>query len=936
MFRTSLACLVALGLPAFAQEKAPELFPPDAATLQRIESKLRELREAIEAVPPVTELPNVSLRADVEVYAKAAEWIVRHNEWLTKDSVKQTLAVLDAGLERAKHAKDRKTPWRDVRNKPIVRGYYSHLDGSVQPFSVTLPEGYGTENRSWRMDVVLHGRDATLTEVKFIAQREAAKPAAKRNDYVVVEPYGRGNNAYRWAGEVDVKEVGFARGSPARGHIDINKCVLRGFSMGGAGTWHIGLHHPFGWSVIGPGAGFTTTRGYVKNLPTPLPDYQEKCLRIYDAVGYAENAFHLPVVAYSGANDPQKAAADNIEAALKGFKERVSFTHVVAPSLEHKLPPEWQAKLETEYQKHLAKGWDRKPDHVRFVTYTPRYFDFEQGEVVAQERQYEKTIFESFKEGNKLRVKTVNVRAFLWTARPPAVIEIDGQPVKWAFFKDENGFEEPPLFVKENGQWVARDCEKWTERSVKHATSVRHSHGPIDDAFLNWFIVNAPSADPWHVATGAHHTASLDRFAREWSKYFRGDLKRYELKPTDLAPAPNLVLFGDPQSNLLIAKVLPQLPITWTKERLVVNGVTYDAATHVPVLIYPNPFFRSRYVVINSGHTFREADLKGTNALLYPRLGDWAVLKVAPTEKDPAAAEVVAAGLFDEFWQFPSFKAEGAKLDKLWGDGEFTEGPTPAPDGSIYFSDIGNRVMRFDPKTGKTTAVRDPGGRTNGLKFDAKGRLVACEGANTGGGRRISVTEKDGTVKTLADKFDGKRFNSPNDLTIDAKGRIYFTDPRYVGDEPRELDHESVYRVDPDGTVTRVISDVTKPNGIVLSPDGKTLYLSEHHPNGPRQLRAYPLKEDGTAGAGKVLHDFGQDRGIDGMTVAADGTIVATAGAKETAGIHFFSPDGKKVGFLPTPEDPNNCCFAGPKSKTLYITAGKSLYRVDLTLTAPK
>src|SRR5881628_3668012 len=143
-----------------------------------------------------------------------------------------------------------------------------------------------------------------------------------------------------------------------------------------------------------------------------------------------------------------------------------------------------------------------------------------------------------------------------------------------------------------------------------------------------------------------------------------------------------------------------------------------------------------------------------------------------------------------------------AQFEKLWSDGEFTEGPAEGPDGCVYFSDIGNRIMKFDPKTGKTTSSRDPSGRSNGLKFDSSGRLIACEGANTGGGRRISVTEKDGTVKTLADKFDGKLFNSPNDLTIDAKGRIYFSDPRYVGDEKRELDHESVYRVDPDGTVT--------------------------------------------------------------------------------------------------------------------------------------
>src|SRR6476469_8874961 len=120
------------------------------------------------------------------------------------------------------------------------------------------------------------------------------------------------------------------------------------------------------------------------------------------------------------------------------------------------------------------------------------------------------------------------------------------------------------------------------------------------------------------------------------------------------------------------------------------------------------------------------------------------------------------------------FAAPGAKLEVLWSEGAFTEGPAPGPDGMIYFSDIGNRVMRFDPTTGKTTTYREPSGRANGLKFDAAGRLVACEGANTGGNRRISVTAPDGTVKALADRWDGKRFNSPNDLTIDAKGRVYF------------------------------------------------------------------------------------------------------------------------------------------------------------------
>ena len=294
-----------------------------------------------------------------------------------------------------------------------------------------------------------------------------------------------------------------------------------------------------------------------------------------------------------------------------------------------------------------------------------------------------------------------------------------------------------------------------------------------------------------------------------------------------------------------------------------------------------------------------------------------------------AFALLLAAGAEDK-----SFVAPDAKLEKLWSEGAFTEGPVEGPDGCVYFSDIGNRIMKFDPKRGKTVAFRDPGGRTNGLKFDAQGRLIACEGANSGGGRRISITEKDGTVKPLATGFEGKTFNSPNDLTLDSKGRIYFSDPRYVGGEKRDLDHESVYRIDPDGTLTRVIADAMKPNGLVISPDGQTLYVSDYatDPKGSRALVAYPLNADGSVGKRKVLYDFGKERGIDGMTVASDGTIVATAGNKAAAGIYFFSPTGKKLGFLPTPEDPNNCCFGGPDKHTLYVTAGKSLYRVKLTL----
>jgi gluconolactonase len=244
--------------------------------------------------------------------------------------------------------------------------------------------------------------------------------------------------------------------------------------------------------------------------------------------------------------------------------------------------------------------------------------------------------------------------------------------------------------------------------------------------------------------------------------------------------------------------------------------------------------------------------------------------------------------------------------------------------------------MKYDPATGQVTEYRNPSGRSNGMVLDARGRLIVAEGANTGGNRQITATDlTTGKVEVLADRYQGKKFNSPNDVAIDSSGRIYFSDPRYVGNEPRELDFEAVFRVDPDGKVTRLLTGAHKPNGLVVSPDNKTLYVADN--GGKRRvLLACPLDKDGTATEGRVLYDFGDGRGIDGMTVTRDGLIVATAGKDEKSGIWVFSPDGKLQGIIPTPEAPANCEFGGENASTLYIMAGVSLYRVQTTMSGYK
>ncbi len=267
-------------------------------------------------------------------------------------------------------------------------------------------------------------------------------------------------------------------------------------------------------------------------------------------------------------------------------------------------------------------------------------------------------------------------------------------------------------------------------------------------------------------------------------------------------------------------------------------------------------------------------------------------------------------------------------VEKLWDRGTFTEGGATAADGSIFFSDIGDRIMRFNPSTGETTVYRQPSGRANGLIMDSKGRLIVAEGANSGGGRRISITDTDGECRTLADRFEGKRFNSPNDVAVDEKGRVYFSDPRYVGDEPRELDFEGVFRVDPDGRVVHLETTAKKPNGLAVSPDGKILYVADNGPD-RRALLAVDLDADGNASNPKVLIDFGKEPGIDGLTVTTDGRIVAAV----PQGVAVFAADGKKLALIRTPEPAANVEFGGDDAQTLYIMAGKSLYRIPTNMT---
>ena len=308
-----------------------------------------------------------------------------------------------------------------------------------------------------------------------------------------------------------------------------------------------------------------------------------------------------------------------------------------------------------------------------------------------------------------------------------------------------------------------------------------------------------------------------------------------------------------------------------------------------------------------------------------------------------------------------------AKLEKLFAGTVLTEGVAAAPDGMVYFSEItfshqsrnakgeiqAGHIWQFDPATGQTKVFRSPSGMSNGIKFDARGNMIVAEGADYGGRRVIRTDMKTGLSWIIAGLYEGRPFNSPNDVTIDERGRIYFSDPRYMGHEPLDQPLVGVYRIDRDGSIQRVITDAGKPNGVCVAPDQKTLYVvsNDNGATGFERLRrrrsagrssnrcctkdawallAYDLHDDGTATFRRTLVEYNPYDGPDGLICDRDGNLYVAVRAENRPGICVYSPEGKELAYLKT-EVPTNVGFGrGRDSKTLYITAGKCLYRIHL------
>ena len=488
----SLAVLMSCS-PA-AEEQEPEAYAIPASDSEALLQGLTEFEQQAEAVRIRA---NAGLFADAAVYGKAVAWALRHpEEFYTADYTKNAYQALEVAKQRLTALAGGITPW--TRDKGyVVRAYRSRVDGSLQPYGLLIPESYNGEPT--RLDVWLHGRGGTLTEISFIAAHDPAFPhddalsVPGSQDYIQLDVFGRTNNAYRWAGETDIYE---ALADVRRNYnIDPDRITLRGFSMGGAGAWHVGLHNPSQWAAVEAGAGFNETLIYAKQAD--LPAYQAAALTIYDVYRYALNALNVPTVGYGGEIDPQLQASVNVREQLQ--REGFAFTEgqfrwttgdlkalfLIGPQTEHRWHPESKAESSAFIDANLPRT---VPDHVRFVTYTTAYPDAHWVRIEGLDSHYERVEIDAQRSPSGVVVKTANVRSFSLTTSN-RTYEIDCQAI--------SGAGANPSFVKSNGRW---SVGKLAGRQKRPGLQ-----GPIDDAFKEAFLVVRPTGNA--LAPAAHAAA---------------------------------------------------------------------------------------------------------------------------------------------------------------------------------------------------------------------------------------------------------------------------------------------------------------------------------------------------------------------------------------------------------------------------------------------
>jgi len=622
----------------------------------KLEAGLAEFKALIDALRQKDEKSR-DLLPDVEIFYRAVHDGLVYKEFLEAKEIDQAFDLLEQGKKRAADLADGKAPWT-TQTGLVVRGFVSRLDNSVQPYGLHIPESYTfTGAVRYRADFWFHGRNEVLTEGNFLvlkmSKRDQIEVYAPR-DTIVVYPYARYCTASKFAGEVDSLEA--MAEAQRRYRIDGERISVRGFSMGGAATWHFAVHYADRWFAANPGAGFSETPRFLdvfqgeKLSPTP---WQKKLWNMYDCDKWASNLSQCPTVAYSGEIDKQKQAADVMLEALAA--RGIELVHIIAPKTAHKVVLPQAKEVEDRMEALARDGRRRVPRDIAFETYTLKYNHMNWVIVDGMAEHWTRAaVNASIAGSSQIAAKTVNVTDLTFAMdagdcplklAEPVSITIDGQELKDA---------PRPLSDRSWLVHLHRDGEAWKIGS-RTADGLRKLHdlqGPIDDALLNAFIFVRPTGQAANEAAGKWTTSELERAVEQWRRQFRG----YAIVKDDTAlsdddiASKNLILWGDPSSNAVIKKIADKLPIKWDAKTIVAGGKSWDADNHAAILIYPNPLNPARYVVLNSSFTYREYAYLN-NARQVSMLPDWAVVDLREPAGTIWPGKIEDAGFFDEQWR---------------------------------------------------------------------------------------------------------------------------------------------------------------------------------------------------------------------------------------------------------------------------------------------
>lgn len=649
------------------------------------ESELRaglgQLQQKIQSLSSVDDSEIQSLLPDVMIFERAIRCALDYNEFFSLKDVDKAKDLMREGLSRADQLLDGRADWV-AQSGLVVRGYISRIDNTVQPYGLVIPPNYDfSHSRPTRCDIWFHGRGETLSEVNFIRDRMKNPGRYTPADTIVLHPYGRYSNAFKFAGEVDVLE---ALGDvQQRYKVDENRISVRGFSMGGAACWQFAVHYSDRWFAANPGAGFSETPEFLKFFQketlNPMP-WEKALWNMHDCNHYAGNLAYCPTIAYSGEKDVQKQAADIMEAALR--QRGIRLRHVIGANMGHSIDDTSKQIIESAMSSLAEKGRHTSPDVIDFETHTLKYNrmhwltvdglieHWKPARVIVNPSE-RRTPFPS--EPVTFQAETLNVSAFTLdfpagTFRVQRGTEEDvRQPVMvWIhssedFDSDRNGKDarqailgEGPFSDGSARLQAHRTADgKWHSGPPRAGLRKRHDlQGPVDDAFMDSFVFVRPGKKAASDAVERWTKSELERAIVHWRRHFRGDARVVldaDVTP-ELMESANLVLWGDPASNSVLHRIAKQLPIQWNEDTISTGAQQFDAASHAPIMIYPNPLNPNRYVVLNSSFTYRDYAYLN-NARQVPMLPDWAIVNLDTPPGNVWPGKIVAADFFDEQWQ---------------------------------------------------------------------------------------------------------------------------------------------------------------------------------------------------------------------------------------------------------------------------------------------